>query len=416
MTKTLRFCFFTSYFPPHHVGGDAVYVRRLAEALIQQGHHVDVIYSLDAFKLAGVGIADPEDVLPPELRPLPLQSGLPWAAALAIHQTGSPRPYRKKILQRLEQGDYDVLHYHNVSLLGGPGLLKLGSGIKLYTAHEYWLICPTHLLFRYNREPCTKRTCWRCTLKARRPPQVWRLGGLLRESLKFVDCLLMSSRFCRDKHREQGIERPMVVLPPFVPEPNGERSPQSSPRPYLVFAGRLEKLKGVDDLVRVFNELPAADLRIAGDGKEAVKLRRMAAGSANIHFTGILSWKDLQQLYTGAVAILGPSKCYETFGLSVAEALYCGVPAIVRSGGAMSELVEDSRAGLRFSTREQLRHSIERLIADDRLRRDLGNNGAEFAGRNWSQAVHIQRYLSLIGGLAEDLEPAEIERDWHESK
>jgi len=415
MTKTLRFCFFTSYFPPHHVGGDAVYVRRLAEALIRQGHHVDVIYSLDAFKLAGVGIADRRDVLPPELRPLPLQSGIPWAAALAIHQTGSPRPYRKQILQRLEQGDYDVLHYHNVSLLGGPGLLKLGSGIKLYTAHEYWLICPTHVLFRYNREPCTQSTCWRCTLRARRPPQLWRSGALLRQSLECVDCLLMSSRFCRDKHREQGIERPMVVLPPLVPGPNGDLSPNTSPRPYFVFAGRLEKLKGVDDLVQVFKQLPAADLRIAGDGKEDADLRRLAAGATNIHFTGIKSWKDLQELYAGAVAILGPSKCYETFGLSVAEGLYCGVPAIVREGGALSELVEDSRAGLTFSTREQLRRAIERLIADSELRRELGRMGAVFASRNWSQDVHIGRYLSLIEGLANQVDPADIEREWRES-
>jgi hypothetical protein len=48
------------------------------------------------------------------------------------------------ILQILETG-FDVIHYHNISLVGGPTILAYGQGIKLYTMHEYWLVCPTHV-------------------------------------------------------------------------------------------------------------------------------------------------------------------------------------------------------------------------------------------------------------------------------
>jgi hypothetical protein len=39
------------------------------------------------------------------------------------------------ILQILETG-FDVIHYHNISLVGGPTILAYRQGIKLYTMHE----------------------------------------------------------------------------------------------------------------------------------------------------------------------------------------------------------------------------------------------------------------------------------------
>ena len=68
-------------------------------------------------------------------------------------------------------GNFDVIHFHNVSLIGGPGLLKYGHGIKLYTMHEYWLVCPTHVLFKFNRAACTQTHCFFCGLTYKRPPQ-----------------------------------------------------------------------------------------------------------------------------------------------------------------------------------------------------------------------------------------------------
>src|SRR6185436_11068191 len=119
----------------------------------------------------------------------------------------------------LERG-YDVIHYHNVSLLGAPGVLEMGHApVKLYTANEYWLICPTHVLFAFDREACTERRCLACTLHYRRAPQPWRYGGWLRECLGHVDRLLMPSRFALEQHRAQGIERPFVLLPISCPLP-----------------------------------------------------------------------------------------------------------------------------------------------------------------------------------------------------
>src|SRR6185295_16838678 len=110
----------------------------------------------------------------------PLETRRPTLSALAAHQLGRPAFYASQLRRILEPGGYDVIHFHNVSLMGAPGVLELGRAVKLYTANEYWLLCPTHVLFAFDREACTVRSCLACTLHSRRPPQLWRYTGALR--------------------------------------------------------------------------------------------------------------------------------------------------------------------------------------------------------------------------------------------
>ena len=167
--RPLRFLMATTFFPPHHFGGDAVCVLRLVEALAEAGHRVDVVYSHDAYALS----ADEPDAgaapeLPENVRVQALRSPRPAVAAFAAHQSGGPGPAYARQLEAVFERPYDVVHFHNVSLLGGPGVLRRSRApVTLYTAHEYWLICATHVLVRYGREACRRRTCLRCTLRAR---------------------------------------------------------------------------------------------------------------------------------------------------------------------------------------------------------------------------------------------------------
>src|SRR6266545_4423086 len=163
----------TTFYPPYHFGGDAVLVYRLSEALAERGHSVDVIHSVDAYRLQHH--KEPEKTFShhPNVSRHELKTAAPELSALAAHQLGSPAVYARK-LRRLLARDYDVIHFHNISLMGGPGVLRFGRAVKLYTAHEYWLVCPTHVLFRFKKEACVKKKCLRCQLIYRRPPQLWR--------------------------------------------------------------------------------------------------------------------------------------------------------------------------------------------------------------------------------------------------
>ena len=47
----MRFCMVTTFFPPYHFGGDAVFVANLANLLAGAGHHVEVVHCVDSFRL-----------------------------------------------------------------------------------------------------------------------------------------------------------------------------------------------------------------------------------------------------------------------------------------------------------------------------------------------------------------------------
>ncbi len=402
LQKRLKICMVSTFYPPYHFGGDAVYAYRLAEALAGRGHRVDVIHSLDAYHLSHP--ADPEVSFThhPNVTLHSLATVAPRAAALLSHQLGRPGFYAKQLKAIFAQNQYDVIHYHNVSLMGAPGLLRLGNAVKLYTTHEYWLICPTHVLFTFDREACVEKKCLRCTLHSRRPPQWWRGTGMLRRALRHVDCIITPSRFAMQRHQAEGIDRPIVHIPHFVPEPTAAEVAGRAvvhPRPFFLYVGRLEKLKGVQDLLRIFRNYREADLLIVGTGGYEQTLREQARDLQHVKCLGKLHPGALANLYQQAIAVLVPSLCYETFGLTAAEALMHGTPAIVRRIGALTEIIEQSGGGFSFSNDAECVAAMEQLRTQPELRSKLALAGQDAARQLWSVGAHLERYEQLVASL-----------------
>ena len=244
----MRFCMVTTFYPPDHFGGDALCVYRLTEELARRGHEVEVICSADAYAALGGrgGGGYPHH---PKVTVHRLRSRLPLLSSLVTHQTGAPA-FGREIRAILGAKKFDVIHYHNVSLIGIDAL-GYGAAVKLYTLHEHWLVCPMHVLWKNDRELCERPECLRCTLAFRRPPQLWRYTGLLAREARSVDLFLSPSRFTLEKHRERGFDAPMRHLPYFLPRPaEANADAAGAERPYFLFVGRLERLKGVQTLDR----------------------------------------------------------------------------------------------------------------------------------------------------------------------
>ena len=144
----------TTFYPPYFFGGDAMHVYRLSNLLARRGHDVTVVHAIDAYRvLAG---SEPGGRFPnePGVTVVPVRGRLGQAAPVLTYLTGRPLLSRRSIQAVLERERFDVIHFHNVSLIGGPGVLSYGRAPKLYTMHEHWLVCPMHVLFKNNRELC----------------------------------------------------------------------------------------------------------------------------------------------------------------------------------------------------------------------------------------------------------------------
>lgn len=401
----MRFAMFSTFYPPHHFGGDAVFVYRLSHALADRGHEVEVFHNEDAYRaLSSTGPAAgyPEH---PNVRRVPLRSALRMVDLLAVQQAGRPFSHGKVLREAFAPGRFDVLHFHNVSLMGAPALLQHAAqarAVSLMTLHDHWLVCPMHVLWRYGREACREQACVQCQLRGRRPPQLWRYTSLRDRSVQAVDQVIAPSRFAMDKHRELGLQAEPLLLPHFVPalEPDDSVAPPHG-RPYFLFAGRLERLKGAHTLLDAFRHFRGADLLLAGDGQDRAYLAQLAEGQNHIHFLGRLPAPELNRYYRHAIAALVPSLCFEVFGLTAVEAFAAGTPALVRNLGALPELVGDTGAGFTYDSEAELGSLLERLTNDQQLRLGLSQRARAAYLATWTLDQHLRRYLSIIDELAD---------------
>jgi glycosyltransferase involved in cell wall biosynthesis len=395
----------TTFYPPYSFGGDGVFVHRLANMLARRGHEVEVIHCIDSYR--ALTKRPPAEGWPnePGVTVHGLVSGVGRLSPLATHQTGQPWFKRRKIRAILEAKRFDVTHFHNISLIGGPGILRYGEGVKLYTCHDHWLVCPTSVLFKFGREACSRPNCLPCTMVHRRPPQFWRYSSLLPAALSHVDSFIVLSEFTRERHALLGLDLPAVLLPPGLAEApecgegpgQGESALPSGP--FFLFAGRLEKLKGLQTVIPLFRRYPAADLVVAGDGDYAPELKRLAKGCDRIHFVGRLGPAQLRAAYARAVALLVPSITYETFGQVVIESFATRTPVIVRHLGPLPEIIAESGGGLVFRNDAELREALERLQNDRPFRDALGLAGYRAYREQWTEELHLERYLALIDDL-----------------
>jgi glycosyltransferase involved in cell wall biosynthesis len=387
----------TTFYPPAHFGGDAMYVYRLSNALARRGHDVTVVHSVDAYRT--LGGPPPAGPFPnhPNVELVPLAGRIPPARSLATYLTGRPALQARALTAAMSSRRFDVTHFHNVSLIGGPGVLGLGSGVKLYTLHEHWLACPMHVLWKNDRALCEQPTCVRCSLAYRRPPQPWRYTGLLERSIRHVDLFLAPSAFTAEEHARRGLRLPTRVLPYFLPD-DGERGRdgEREGRPFFLFVGRLERLKGITDLVDTFARYPGADLLVAGDGRLTGRLRRDVAALPNVRLLGFVHPDQLRSLYARAVALVVPSLCYEVFGIVALEAFAQHTPVIVRDRGGLTEVVQRSGGGFTYRTEAELVEAMDRLRADPSLRGRLGSLGHAALVEHWSETPHLDGYFDAI--------------------
>jgi len=406
ISKPLRFAMVTTFYPPYNFGGDGLFVRRLAHALAGRGHSVDIIHDVDAYNMLSDEAAPREEEPEPGgVRVHRLQSPLGSLSCLATQQLGRPLVHGRQIKRLLDEG-FDVIHYHNISLVGGPKILSYGDAIKLYTTHEHWLVCPSHILWRHNREICTGRECVRCVLNHHRLPQIWRATSLLERECRHVDAFLTLSQFCADKHKEFGFERPMQLIPSFLPDSESGPDPFGSPqnetiKPYFLFVGRLEIIKGLQDVIPLFGDAAPAELWIAGSGAYEETLRKMAGDSPNVRFLGQVAPEELRTLYKNAIAVLTPSKCYEVFPMVVLEAFREATPIVARRLGPYPEIIEQSGGGVLFDTAENLKSALDTLAGDRQTRDKMGAAGAHALKTLWSEDVALTRYFDIIAGITE---------------
>jgi glycosyltransferase involved in cell wall biosynthesis len=199
--------------------------------------------------------------------------------------------------------------------------------------------------------------------------QVWgtdvelaaRAPRLARRLLQRARVVVAPSNALAERVRALGA-RNVRVIPGGVDVP-AESGPPDEPASVL-YAGRLSPEKGVLELVDAANGIP---LVIAGDGP----LRERVPGAL-----GFVPHDELDRLYERAAIVACPSY-REGFGVVCAEAMAHARPVVASAVGGLLDLVVDGETGILVPPGDvaALREALNRLLADEELRRRMGEAG-----------------------------------------
>lgn len=190
----------------------------------------------------------------------------------------------------------------------------------------------------------------------------------------------------------------------FYPKKNKEFEP------YLLYVGRLDYRKGIQDLIEASILLKKLQIKLLVAGKGPLKKnfeREIAKNTLNVKLLGQVSGKNLIKLYQNAFIFVFPSH-YEGLPTVVLEAMSCGLPLLLADISAYKDFIINNFNGLyaQKGNPEDFVNKIRILLEDDDLREKLGENARNTIENNFTWDIVSGKFEKIyINSLGE----------WHEN-
>ncbi len=181
----------------------------------------------------------------------------------------------------------------------------------------------------------------------------------------------------------------------------------------LLFVGRIQRLKGLEILLRAFAQLgdPSARVVVVGgqpgtahETREIARLQHLVSRlgiESRVAFVGAVAHERLPLYYSAADVTVMPSS-YESFGLVAVESLACGTPVVATRVGGLTSIVRDGETGLLVPWRdaELFAERLSLLLEDDALRQRMAAQArASVMQYGWDGIA--EQHLELFGEVLE---------------
>ena len=322
---------------------------------------------------------------------------------------------RQRMRDLLDVARPHVAHAHNIYHHLSPSILPLlkERGIPtVMTLHDLKLACPAYTMMRDGKpcERCRDGKLYnvalnRCIKGSLALSSLVMVEAYVHRTLRLyeanVDRFVVPSRFLLEKLVEWGFARERFAHIPNFVDP-AQFKPAEDVGRRFVYCGRLDRLKGVETLLRAAGVV-RQPLTIAGSGPDDTRLRSIAEqAGTDVVFTGHLNKDALLALLKDARAIVLPSEVPENAPLAVLEAYAAGRPVIGAANAGIPELIREGETGTLFPTGDvtALAEALSRFAAlpDARIAA-MGAAGRRWVESDFSPSVYLQRQLDLYESL-----------------
>lgn len=176
------------------------------------------------------------------------------------------------------------------------------------------------------------------------------------------------------------------------------RAMEGVTKPFFLFVGAVKGRKNIVNIIRGFAQF-VSKTKFTGSlviaGKKGGKYGKLVDDTINdlgmrdqIIVTGFITDSELSFLYQGALALVSPSRD-EGFGMTVVEAMACGVPVIVSTIDVFKEVVGNAGIFVDPENPQEIALAMEKIYTDGGLREDLIKKGVERSATfSWERATH----------------------------
>jgi glycosyltransferase involved in cell wall biosynthesis len=171
--------------------------------------------------------------------------------------------------------------------------------------------------------------------------------------------------------------------------------------PFVLAVGSLTLDKRYDYLIEVWSRLPRPGIRlvVCGEGAHGAQLRERAGQlGLEIQFVGHLDADSLRGAYSAATCFVHAG-AVETFGLSVLEAMSCGLPVLAVDGGAVPEVLGDAGLLVPADGSSAFHEALCRLLGDSSLRAALGAAARRRVLAHFSLEEMHRQYVAALQGV-----------------
>ncbi|MCX5794007.1 MAG: glycosyltransferase family 4 protein [Elusimicrobia bacterium] len=178
----------------------------------------------------------------------------------------------------------------------------------------------------------------------------------------------------------------------------------------ILFAGRLEKSKGIEILAHaialVLRKMPKARFCFAGKDQEYDDRHRSWSqrlmdyfSTEHVIYLGSLSTQELIRYYQTATICAVPS-LYEPGGTVVFEAMACGCPVLASRAGGLGEVIKDRQSGLLIPPGdvEALADGLVELLQNDQLRQEISQRAVESIRADFDINVIARQTVDAYAG------------------
>ncbi|MBW1842117.1 MAG: glycosyltransferase family 4 protein [Deltaproteobacteria bacterium] len=396
--RPLRICLL-SYRSNPHSGGQGVYIKNLSRALVDLGHHVDVVSgppdpSLDPdipiVRLPSLDLYNPEDLFRmPTFREL--CNPINFSEWLGVSTMGFPEPFifgvRTYLFLRDKFHRYDVVH-DNQSL--SYGIWAINKFVPTIATIHHPITVDRDIEIR------SASTVW----KKMKTMRWYSFVGMQKRVSRNLSHIITVSACARNDISK------IFKIPPsrFRIIPNGINTDLFYPIPeiereknrIIVTNSADTPLKGLGYLLKAVAEISRTrkiSLIVVGTPKEngdiVKSIQKLGIGNS-VTFTGRIDHTAFVQQYARSALAVVPS-IYEGFGLPAGEAMACGVPVISTTGGALPEVVGNAGLLVPPGDHNALAAAMISLLDNPKRAKELGLAGykrvkAEFT---WQKAAEM---------------------------